>query len=69
VANHDLTSYIVTFLAPYAFGTTDVERMQFWAEDAGHAGEQMDDAEPSCEVVLVETQKEHETRTGVRLDY
>lgn len=47
----------------------DVFIMQFWAEDAGHAGSQFDDAEPTSRVLLVETQNEYENRTGETLDY
>lgn len=65
MADEGLRSFIVTFRPE---GDDETQTMQFWAEDAGHAGEQMDDAEPGCEVVLVETQDEYETRTGETLD-
>ena len=74
MADEGLQSFIVTYR------TTDEDigdgmviahtaTMQFWAEDAGHAGEQMDDAEPGCEIVVVQTQAEYEARTGETLDY
>ena len=67
MADDGLTSFIVTY--SHADDASLTGTMQFWAEDAGHAGEQMDDAEPGCSVDLVETQAEYEARTGVELDY
>lgn len=45
------------------------EYQQFWADDTAHAGEQADDANPYCAIIMIETQAEHEERTGVKLDY
>lgn len=68
-----LTSFIVS----YDYNDTDADiadlpdddlYMQFWAEDAGHAGSQFDDAEPDARVLLIETAAEFEARTGIRVD-
>ena len=72
MAHDGLTSYIVSYddRAPGdEIKLDDALTMQFWAEDAGHAGEQFDDAEPGSRVVLVETQAEYEARTRTILDY
>lgn len=66
MAEEGLQSFIVTYRAEES---TEVEHMQFWAEDAGHAGDQMDDAEQGCDVLLVETQTEYEARTGSPMPY
>ena len=80
MANDGLTSFIVSYdyaendeEASDAGGgipdPDDVFTEQFWAEDAGHAGEQFDDSRPQGRCLLVETQDEYETRTGETLDY
>lgn len=72
MADEGLTSFIVSYddRAPGDEIKLDgAMTMQFWAEDAGHAGEQFDDAEPDARLLLVETQDEYETRTRTILDY
>lgn len=71
MADEGLQSYIVTYYYPHDEADSGAEElsMQFWAEDEGHAGEQFDDAEPDGNVTLVETQDEHERRTGLVLGY
>jgi hypothetical protein len=72
MASEGLTSFIVSYdyLAPgEKQDLLETFQMQFWAEDAAHAGEQFDDAEPDARVVLVETQDEYERRTGEKLCY
>lgn len=69
LAEEGLESFMVTYRPAYAEPSDEPEVMQFWAEDAAHAGEQMDDAEPFCAVLLVETQAQYEARTGELLDY
>lgn len=65
MADEGLTSYIVTYSDP---DSTYI--MQFWADDAAHAGEQFDDQEEwGAEIDLIETQDEFEARTGRTLDY
>ena len=68
MAEQGLKSFIatVTFVGEMGIIT---ESHQYWAEDAGHAGEQADDAFPYCDIELIETQEEFEKRTGVLLDY
>ncbi len=64
MAEQGLESYIVSI-------STDQGNfhMQFWAEDAGHAGEQADDEVPYCDIEPIETQGEYEARTGETLNY
>lgn len=68
MAENNLKSYIatVTFIGEMGFIR---ESHQYWAEDAGHAGEQADDAFPYCTIELIETQEEFEARTGTKLNY
>lgn len=80
MADDGLTSFIVSY-DYYADDTEagitgqenpwpeDSLTAQFWAEDAGHAGEQADDSFPGARILLVETQAEYEARTGETLDY
>lgn len=66
MADEGLTSFMVSYTGD------DHERYtsQYWADDAGHAGEQCDqDGEGTRTELFVETQDEFETRTGVELDY
>ena len=59
MADEGLESYMVTYIEHE--GTEEMV-MQFWAEDEAHAGEQMDDAEPFCAVLRIETQAEYNAR-------
>lgn len=66
MADDGLQSFIVTFRdgddpTPY--------ESQYWAEDAGHAGEQCEDESPDYLAILIETQAEWEARNGRSLDY
>lgn len=69
MADEGLESFIVSYLPEGHASYMAPLTQQFWADDAAHAGEQMDDAEPFCSVLLVETQAEYEARTGETLDY
>lgn len=78
MADEGLKSYIVSYdyadndeaaVNDFTGVADDAMAMQFWAEDAGHAGDQFDDAEPGGRCLLVETQDEYEARTGTTLDY
>ncbi len=68
MADEGLKSYIATVTFAGYMGII-TESAQFWAEDAGHAGEQADDAYPYCDIELIETQAEFEARTGKVLNY
>lgn len=66
LSNDGLRSFVVTFrdgdeATPY--------EAQYWAEDAGHAGEQCEDESPEYMAILIETQEEWEARNGRKLDY
>lgn len=65
VAPEGLSGFVVTYSFPNSqTDTMDGTVMHFWAEDIGHAGEQMEDADPDATIDLIETAAQYEARTG-----
>lgn len=66
MADEGLSSFMVTYTAD----DHETYTSQYWAEDAGHAGDQCEDeGEGDRTNLFVETQDEYEARTGKVLDY